>query len=186
MITLNTFFHMDVVDVARELIGAELLLDGVGGLIVETEAYRHDDPASHSFNGVTKRNSPMFGPAGRAYVYRSYGIHWCFNIVCGEEGIGNAVLIRALQPTHGVAKMMRRRGIEDIRKLCSGPGKLCVSIRIDGCHNGLPLAEPPFQLRLNQEKRVIVSGPRIGISKAVDHPWRFGLEGSPFLSRSFR
>ena len=172
-------------DVARMLIGATLLVDGVGGRIVETEAYDHEDPASHSFSGPTPRNQAMFGPPGRAYVYRSYGIHWCVNFVCEKEGSASAVLIRALQPTHGLPVMRRRRGLQEERALCSGPGKLCEALGITVKHNALPLDQPPFALHARLGKPDIVAGVRIGITKAVELPWRYGLKGSRFLSKPF-
>src|SRR5690242_7647628 len=138
------FFDRSVHDVAPDLIGATLLFNGVGGVIVEVEAYHHTDPAAHSFNGPTPRNRAMFGPPGFAYVYRSYGIHWCVNFVCEKEGSASAVLIRALQPTHGISAMRRRRGLHDERALCSGPGKLTEALGITGKHNGLALAGPLF------------------------------------------
>lgn len=180
------FFARSVHEVARELIGATLLVDGVGGVIVEVEAYHHTDPAAHSYIGRTERNAVMFGPPGVAYVYRSYGIHWCLNVVCEAEGSASAVLIRALEPTEGLARMRRRRGVEPVRALCSGPGKLAQALGVSIKHNGLPLDRPPFELRARSEAPEIVTGPRIGISKAVEHPWRYGLKGSPFLSRPFR
>ena len=172
--------------VARRLIGATLLVDGVGGVIVETEAYDRDDPASHSFAGPTPRNSAMFGPPGHAYVYRSYGIHWCINIVCREEGHGAGVLIRAIEPVAGLDTMRARRGLDDVRLLCAGPGRVGQALGITRAHNALAVDAPPFELLPAPLKVKMVSGPRIGISKAVDQPWRFGLAGSPFLSRPFR
>jgi DNA-3-methyladenine glycosylase len=169
---------------ARTLIGATLTFAGVGGVIVETESYNPTDPASHTYVGVTPRTAVMFGPPGRAYVYRSYGLHWCLNIVCGTSP-GGAVLIRALEPRLGLETMHERRGLTDIRKLCSGPGRLCQALAITGEHTGLPLYEPPFALEWRTAEPPIAVGPRIGITKAVDQPWRFGLAGSPFLSRPF-
>lgn len=171
---------------ARRLIGATLLVDGVGGIIVETEAYDRDDPASHSFAGPTARNAAMFGPPGHAYVYRSYGIHWCLNIVCREAGHGAGVLIRAIEPVAGLDTMRARRGLDDVRLLCAGPGRVGQALGITRAHNGLAINAPPFELLPAPPKVKVVSGPRIGISKAVDQPWRFGLAGSPFLSRPFR
>ena len=182
----ESFFARDVVSVARDLIGATLLVDGVGGFIVETEAYDREDPASHSFSGPTKRNAAMFGRPGRAYVYRSYGIHWCLNFVCREEGHGSAVLVRALDPTLGADIMRARRGLDDEKALCAGPGRLTQALGITIEHDGLSLSAPPFDIvaRPGPEPAIAV-GPRIGISKAVDLPWRFGLAGSRFLSRPF-
>ena len=177
------FFARSVHEVAPELIGATLLVDGVGGIIVEVEAYHHTDPAAHSFRGPTPRNMVMFGPPGFAYVYRSYGIHWCVNFVCEKEGSASAVLIRALEPTHGIAAMRRRRGLHDGRSLCSGPGKLTEALAITHAHNGLPLDVPPIALYARLEKPEIAAGVRIGITKAVELPWRYGLKGSRFLSR---
>jgi DNA-3-methyladenine glycosylase len=167
------------------LIGATLLFRGAGGIIVEVEAYHHTDPAAHSFRGETARNAVMFGPPGFAYVYRSYGVHWCLNFVCEQEGSASAVLIRALQPTAGLAAMRRRRGVQDARLLCSGPGRLCEALGITHAHNGLALDKPPFAIRASREEPEVVVGPRIGISKAVDLPWRYGLAGSRFVSRPF-
>jgi DNA-3-methyladenine glycosylase len=172
--------------VAPDLIGATLLVNGTGGVIVEVEAYHHTDPAAHSYRGPTTRNAVMFGPPGVAYVYRSYGIHWCLNFVCEEEGSASAVLIRALAPTGGLGLMRRRRGLADERALCSGPGKLCEALGVTRRHNGLALDRAPFDLRMRREKPDIVIGPRIGISKAVEHPWRYGLKGSQFLSKPFK
>jgi DNA-3-methyladenine glycosylase len=182
----QAFFARSVHEVAPELIGATLLFKGVGGTIVEVEAYHHTDPAAHSYGGRTERNAVMFGPPGYAYVYRSYGIHWCVNFVCEAEGSASAVLIRALAPTEGLATMRRRRGTRQERLLCSGPGRVCDALRITRAHNGLSLDRPPFELRGRTEAPQIESGPRIGITKAVDHPWRYGLAGSEFLSRPFR
>jgi DNA-3-methyladenine glycosylase len=182
----RAFFNRSVHDVAPELIGATLLIDGAGGIIVEVEAYHHTDPAAHSYIGPTARNAVMFGPAGYAYVYRSYGIHWCLNFVCEEEGSASAVLIRAIEPTQGLPLMRRRRGLEDVRSLCSGPGKLGEALGVTIKHNGLALDRPPFELRAREATPEIATGPRIGITKAVDHPWRYGLKGSKFLSKPFR
>lgn len=179
-------FTVPAPELARLLIGATLLVDGVGGIIVETEAYERDDPASHSFSGPTPRNAAMFGAAGDAYVYRSYGIHWCLNVVCGAHGHGAAVLIRALQPTAGLMQMRVRRGMENERLLCAGPGRLCQALAVTDFHNGLRLDAPPFALIAPTSAAEVVSGPRIGISKAVAQPWRFGLARSPFVSRPFR
>ena len=140
----RAFFARSVHDVAPELIGATLLVDGVGGVIVELEAYHHTDPAAHSYNGETERNAVMFGPPGFAYVYRSYGIHWCLNFACEEEGSASAVLIRALEPTQGLGLMRRRRGLVEPRALCSGPGKLGEALGVTHKHNGLALDRPPF------------------------------------------
>lgn len=172
--------------VARQLIGVTLLVDGVGGRIVETEAYDRDDPASHSFTGPSQRNLTMFGPPAHAYVYLSHGIHWCLNFVCREAGHGAGVLIRALAPEAGVEQMMTRRGTQDLRKLCSGPGKLAQALGVTRALNGAPLAAPPFTLLASTAPVDVVAGPRIGISKAVDMPWRFGLAGSGYWSRPFR
>src|ERR1700704_3291931 len=157
------FFARSVHTVAPELIGVTLLFRGVGGVIVEVEAYHHTDPAAHSFGGQTSRNAIMFGPPGYAYVYRSYGIHWCLNFVCEAEGSASAVLIRALEPVQGLAAMRRRRDIPDDRQLCSGPGKLCEALGVTIKHNGLALDRKPFELRVRTAKPEIVVGPRIGI-----------------------
>jgi DNA-3-methyladenine glycosylase len=179
------FFAHSVHEVAPDLIGATLLLKGVGGIIVEVEAYHHTDPAAHSFGGRTERNAVMFGPPGHAYVYRSYGIHWCLNFVCEREGSASAVLIRALQPTDGIAAMKRRRGVKELRALCSGPGKICQALGITRAHNALALDAPPFQLFARVRPVKIAKGVRIGITKAAENPWRFGLKDSKFLSKPF-
>lgn len=175
-------------DLARALIGVTLLVDGAGGpaggLIVETEAYDPDDPASHSFRGPTTRNAAMFGPVGHAYVYRSYGMHWCLNLVCGRPG--SAVLIRALEPREGIASMRVRRGVQDVHLLCSGPGRLCQALGITGAHDGLPLDAPPFRLMAGETELDILSTTRIGISKGAEAEWRFVLAGSPFASRRLK
>jgi len=167
---------------APALIGWTLTVGGVGGRIVETEAYDHEDPASHSFSGPTERNAVMFGPAGHVYVYRSYGIHWCMNLVC--RGPASAVLIRALEPTRGLDMMIARRGQEAPRRLCSGPGRLCQALGVSRQENGLRIDEPPFALEPGPPVEV-VTGPRIGITKAAAVPWRFGERGSPYVSRPF-
>ena len=181
----RAFFARSVHEVAPDLIGATLLIDGVGGVIVEVEAYHHTDPAAHSFRGPTPRNLVMFGPPGFAYVYRSYGIHWCVNFVCEKEGSASAVLIRALEPTHGLAAMRRRRGLEDARALCSGPGKLTEALAITHAHNGLALDAPPIALYARKKTPDVAVGLRIGITKAVELPWRYGLKGSKFVSKGF-
>ena len=177
-------FDADPQTFARALIGATLTLDGVGGLVVETEAYEISDPASHSFGGPRGRNLIMFGPVGRVYVYRIYGLHLCLNIVCGPEK-GGAVLIRALEPTLGLDVMQARRGLEASQALCSGPGRLCQALGVTMAHNGLPSDQPPFALIGDNQRSDLLVGPRIGITKAPEQPWRFGLAGSKFLSRPF-
>ena len=192
LLTPNDFTN-DAPQVARALIGATLLVDGVGGVIVETEAYDAGEPAAHSHAGLTPRNRALFGPPGHAYVYRSYGIHWCLNFVCREAGHGAGVLIRALHPTHGLALMRQRRGLSENdvdnrandRLLCAGPGRVGQALGITLAHNGLPLNTPPFTVRAAPANVNVSSGTRIGISKAVALPWRFGLTGSPYLSRRF-
>jgi DNA-3-methyladenine glycosylase len=181
----RAFFGRSVHEVAPDLIGATFLVNGVGGVIVEIEAYHHTEPAAHSFRGPTPRNLVMFGPPGFSYVYRSYGIHWCVNFVCEQEGSASAVLIRALQPTHGLAAMRRRRGLHDERSLCSGPGKLCEALGITIAHSELPLDKPPIALHARIGKVEVATGLRIGITKAVELPWRYGLKGSRFLSKPF-
>jgi DNA-3-methyladenine glycosylase len=178
-------FEASSLDVARALIGVTILVDGVGGRIVETEAYDADDPASHSHGGPSVRNASMFGPPGHAYVYLSYGIHWCLNLVCREAGHGAGVLLRALEPTAGIAMMRERRGVTDERLLCSGPGRVGQALGISREHDGLPLDHLPFELLPGTSTHAVVTGVRIGISKAQHQPWRFGLAGSAFVSRRF-
>ena len=175
------FFEGEVVEVARALLGATLRVGEAGGMIVETEAYRNDDAASHSFSGLTPRNKAMFGSPGHAYVYRSYGMHWCLNFVCRE---GCAVLVRALEPQWGIDLMRHRRGKEALALLCAGPGRLTQALGITSLHDGLDLLAAPFHLSAGPSHAIAV-GSRIGISKAVDHPWRFGIKNSAFLSRKF-
>jgi DNA-3-methyladenine glycosylase len=179
------FFARSVHDVAPELVGATLLVDGVGGTIVEVEAYDHEDPAAHGYRGSTARNASMFGPPGHAYVYRSYGIHWCANLVCEDEGVASAVLLRALEPTHGLDEMRARRDLDDPRLLCSGPGRLCQALGITREHDGLALDEPPFELHERTSAPEIVTGPRVGITRAAELPWRYGLANSRYFSRRF-
>jgi DNA-3-methyladenine glycosylase len=180
--SLLQFLNREAAIVAPELLGARFLVNGVGGPIVEVEAYHPTDPASHSFRGPTPRNGAMFAGPPRVYVYRSYGIHWCVNFVCANA---SAVLIRALEPTDGIARMRERRGLEDIRTLCSGPGKLCAALAISGELDGRMLDAPPFELTVAAPAPDIATGPRVGITKAVEIPWRFGLAGSRFLSKPF-
>jgi DNA-3-methyladenine glycosylase len=180
------FFARSVHEVAPELIGATFLVDGIGGPIVEVEAYHHTDPAAHSFAGPTARNAVMFGPPGYVYVYRSYGVHWCVNFVCEAEHSASAVLIRALMPTKGLPTMRRRRGLADERLLCAGPGRLCEALAITRAYNGMALDRAPFALFARTSPVEIAAGPRVGISKATDLPWRYGLAGSRFLSKPFR
>jgi DNA-3-methyladenine glycosylase len=180
------FFARSVHAVAPDVIGVTLLVDGVGGPIVEVEAYDHEDPAAHGYRGRTERNASMFGPAGHAYVYRSYGIHWCLNFVCEDEGIASAVLIRALEPTDGLESMRARRGLANERLLCAGPGRLSQALGLTREHDGLPLDWPPFRLEPRAAEPEIVQGPRIGITRAAERPWRYGLAGSRYLSRALR
>jgi len=178
----RAFYARDVRAVARDLVGATLLVEGVGGIVVETEAYAADDPASHSFRGPTARNRAMFGPPGHLYVYRSYGVHWCANVVCEREGVGAAVLLRAVEPTTGVDVMQRRRGVGDLRLLCSGPGRLTQALGITLAHDGLPVDEPPLDLR-PAPRPDVVAAPRVGIRRAPDRPWRYAVRDSEFVSR---
>jgi DNA-3-methyladenine glycosylase len=178
----RTFFARSVHDVAPELVGATLLVDRVGGKIVEVEAYDHEDPAAHSYGGQTARNASMFGPPGHAYVYRSYGVHWCLNFVCET---GSAVLIRALEPTIGTETMAKRRGTDEPRLIAAGPGRLTQALGLTGEHDGLPLDRPPFELYAAEAVKIAV-GPRVGITKAAEVPWRYGEADSPYLSRPIR
>lgn len=170
-------------DVARALLGARLLVDGVGGTLVEVEAYAADDPASHSYRGRTARNAAMFGEPGTLYVYRSYGVHWCANVVCGDAGTGAAVLLRALEPTHGLEAMRARRGLDDPALLCSGPGRLTQALGITSEHDGARLDRPPFCLAATDDTPELVTSARIGITRAADLPWRYAVRGSSFVSR---
>jgi DNA-3-methyladenine glycosylase len=179
----RSFFARSVHEVAPELIGATLLVDGVGGIVVEVEAYDAEDPASHGYGGRTARNAAMFGHPGHAYVYRSYGIHWCLNLVCEAEGRASAVLVRALEPTDGVETMRARRGVDDPRLLCSGPGRLCQALGVTNAHDGLALDEPPFRIVPRAAELPLLAVPRIGITRAADLPWRYVAAGSRFLSR---
>jgi len=179
----TAFFRQDVHSVARGLVGATFHVDGIGGVVVETEAYAPDDPASHSYGGRTLRNAAMFGPPGHLYVYRSYGIHWCANVVCGDIGTGAAVLLRALEPVRGIEEMQARRGLDELTLLCAGPGRLCQALGIDGEHDGLPLDRRPFDLRLPSVLPEIAVGPRVGITRAPELPWRYALRSSRFVSR---
>lgn len=181
----RSFFDRSVHEVAPDLIGTTLLFNGAGGVIVEVEAYHQSEPAAHSYRGPTPRNLVMFGPPGFTYVYRSYGIHWCVNFVCEKAGSASAVLIRALAPTHGLPAMRRRRGLQEERALCSGPGKLCEALGITVAHSGLPLDRAPYALHARVGEVDVVSGIRIGITKAVELPWRYGLKGSRYLSKPF-
>jgi DNA-3-methyladenine glycosylase len=177
------WFARSVHDVAPDLIGATLLVDGVGGTIVEVEAYDHEDPAAHGYRGRTPRNAAMFGPPGHAYVYRSYGVHWCLNLVCEEVGVASAVLVRAIEPTAGVETIRARRGFDDLRLLCAGPGRLCQALGVTREHDGLPLDRPPFALAERCGDVEVVRAPRIGITRAAERPWRYLLAGSRFVSR---
>ena len=177
------FFARSVHELAPELVGCTLLVAGVGGRIVEVEAYESGDPASHGYRGPTVRNRAMFGPGGHAYVYRSYGVHWCLNLVCGSEGRAEAVLLRALEPTSGVERMRERRKLDSERLLCAGPGRLCQALGVTAAHDGLPLDRPPFELRAAEQVVDVARGQRVGITRATELPWRYGLAGSRFLSR---
>jgi DNA-3-methyladenine glycosylase len=179
----RSFFSRSVHEVAPELIGATLLVDGVGGVVVEVEAYDAEDPASHGYGGRTLRNEAMFGSPGHAYVYRSYGIHWCLNLVCEPEGRASAVLVRALEPTEGLEAMRARRGVDAPRLLCSGPGRLCQALGVTRAYDGLPLDEPPFRIVPRAAEPQILAVPRIGITRAAALPWRYVAAGSRFLSR---
>ena len=181
----EAFFARPVAQVAPELLGCVLEIGDLAGEIVEVERYQQDDPASHSFHGPTPRAAVMFGPPGRLYVYRSYGIHWCANVVCEPEGHGAAVLIRAVAPTRGLDVMRQRRGPVDDRRLCSGPGRLCQAFGIDGSMNASVLGAGPVRLRAGVPVPDIAIGPRIGISVATEQPWRLGVAGSPHLSLPF-
>jgi DNA-3-methyladenine glycosylase len=179
------FFDRSVHEVARDLIGCTLTYGGVGGVIVETESYEADDPACHAFGGRTARNEVLFGPPALAYVYFSYGVHNMLNAVAEPEGQAAAVLIRALEPRHGLDEMRRRRGRRDAGELCSGPGKLTQALGVGLDVNGSSLLEPPFEVRGRDPGSSgveIVAGPRIGISRAADLEWRFCAAGSRFLS----
>jgi DNA-3-methyladenine glycosylase len=177
------FFDRSVHEVAPDLIGMTLLVDGVGGIVVEVEAYDQEDPASHGYSGLTARNAAMFGPPGHAYVYRSYGIHWCLNLVCEREGRADAVLLRALEPTHGLQVMRERRGVEAERLLAAGPGRLCQALAVTREHGGLPLDEPPFALAPRERQYDVLAVPRIGITRAAERPWRYVAAGSRYLSK---
>ena len=163
--------------------GTTLLVDGIGGRIVEVEAYAVGDPASHGYKGITPTRASMFGPPGRAYVYRSYGVHWCLNFVCGDEGSPQAVLIRALEPIAGTDAMSQRRGLDNPRLLCAGPGRLCQALGVTREHDGLRIDQPPFELHASDGDVDVLAGPRIGLTVAVDEPWRYVLASSRFLSR---
>ena len=183
MTLAKEFFARSVHEVAPDLVGATLLVDGVGGRIVEVEAYDHEDPAAHGYRGRTARNASMFGPPGHAYVYRSYGIHWCLNLVCEEEGTASAVLLRALEPTCGLDAMRTRRGVDDPWLLCSGPGRLCQALGVTRDHDGLPLDDVPFRLEAREDPVEVVAAARVGITRAAERPWRYALAGSRYLSR---
>jgi len=180
----RAFFERSVHEVARDLVGCRLFFGGVGGTIVETESYERDDPACHAYAGLTDRTEVLFGPPGRAYVYLSYGIHSLLNAVAEPEGEAAAVLIRALEPTAGLEAMRKRRGDRPAGELCSGPGKLTEALGVGLAHNGADLSRDPFLLLPPEGSAPeIVTGPRIGITKAVERPWRFCAAGSSFVSR---
>ena len=182
----EAFFARSVHAVARDLVGCALLHDGVGGTIVETESYHRDDPACHAYGGPTPRSEVLWSAPGTAYVYFSYGIHSLLNAVAEPEGEAAAVLIRAIEPRRGIDAMRERRGRDDVRELCSGPGKLTEALAVGLADNGRSLLEPPFELRAplsDAPALEIVTAPRVGITKAADLPWRFCAAGSPFVSR---
>jgi DNA-3-methyladenine glycosylase len=179
----RSFFDRSVHKVAPDLIGATLLVDGIGGIIVEVEAYDQDDPAGHGYTGRTERNASMFGPPGYAYVYRAYGLHWCLNFVCESVGTPCAILIRAIEPRFGIPIMQARRGLADVRLLCAGPGRVCEALGLTRAHDGLALDLPPFEIYARSTPVRVARGLRIGITKAADRPWRHGLANSRFLSR---
>ena len=181
----RSFFARSVHEVAPDLIGATFLVNGVGGIIVEVEAYDQTDPAAHSFRGPTPRNAVMFGPPGYTYVYLSYGLNWCVNFVCQAAGSAAGVLLRAIEPTHGLAAMRRRRGVTDVKALCSGPGKLCEALAITKALSELPIDRSPIALHARSGGAEIATEVRIGLTKAVDLPWRYGLKGSKYLSKRF-
>jgi DNA-3-methyladenine glycosylase len=173
-------------DVARGLLGWTILRDGVGGRIVEVEAYAPEDPASHAFRGRTPRNGSMFAAPGTLYVYRSYGIHWCVNVACEPDGTGAAVLLRALEPTAGLDEMRARRGTSNDRNLCSGPGKLTQALGITAADDGLMLGAAPYLLEPPLLEPAVVTTPRVGLTKAVDVPWRYLIRGTEWASRGPR
>jgi DNA-3-methyladenine glycosylase len=180
----TAFFARDVHVVARALLGSLLTVDGVGGIVVECEAYQRDDPASHSFSGPTARNASMFGPLGRAYIYRSYGIHWMLNLVCGVmEGDASAVLVRALEPTVGLEQMRARRGGVPDLLLCSGPGRLAQALAIGPDLDGEPVGGGRLEVVPAESPVDVVTAPRVGISRAIEQPWRYLTAGSPYASQ---